>query len=227
MRFVVLRHQDEEGLGTIADWLTSRGHGFFYVNLYAGQKPPTNALTAYDGLVAMGGPMSVNDDSRLVKTSLALIHDFTYANRPVIGVCLGAQGIAKIAGGTVSPSAFELGFGEVQPETSHPFFSDGIPDNVAWKVFQWHGENFSLPAGALPLFTGDLVHNQGFTFKNALAVQFHCELSLPWYTMWYESLRHKFPGMDKLMPPNSNMPFAELEINLFALLDRWQRDWQR
>lgn len=221
MRFIVLRHQEEEGLGTIADWLKQNGHSYFYVNLFAGQKPPSNALMAYDALISMGGPMSVNDTTDLVKTSLALTADFVHALRPVLGVCLGAQAIAKVAGATVSASAFELGFGKVFPVAEHRYFAQRKLPLVDWDVFQWHGENFSLPQGAEHLFKGDVVTNQGFTYKNALALQFHNELSLEWYTMWYESLRHKFEKMDQLKPPSSEMPFAALKANLFLLLDTW------
>lgn len=221
MRFIVLRHQDEEGLGTIAEWLKKNSHSHFYVNLFAGQKPPANALMAYDGLIAMGGPMSVNDTTDLVKTSLALTADFVQAARPVLGVCLGAQAIAKVSGGVVAPSAFELGFDRVQPFTAHRYFSPGKLSTADWDVFQWHGENFSLPHGAEHLFSGTAVANQGFTYKNALALQFHNELSLEWYSMWYESLRHKFEKMDQLKPPSPEMPFAALKTNLFALLDVW------
>ena len=221
MRFIVLRHQEEEGLGTIAEWLKQHGHSYFYVNLYAQQKPPANALMAYDGLIAMGGPMSVNDTTDLVKTSLSVTSDFVQAMRPVLGVCLGAQAIAKVSGGVVAPSAFELGFDRVQPVISHRYFASGKLPTAEWDVFQWHGENFSLPQGAELLFRGTVVPNQGFTYKNALGLQFHNELSFEWYTMWYESLRHKFENLDQLKPPSPEMPFAALKTNLFALLDTW------
>lgn len=225
MRFVVLRHQEEEGLGTIAEWLSQNGHSHFYVNLFQKQRPPANALMAYDGLVAMGGPMSVNDDTWLMKTSLALVSDFVHANRPTLGVCLGAQAISKVAGGSVGPSAFELGFGKVTPVATHRFFKNGSLANDAWDCFQWHGENFTLPAGFEHLFEGNTVTNQGFTYKKSLGLQFHNELSLSWYTMWYESLRHKFENMDKLATPSPEMPFEALRKNLFSLLDTWQRSW--
>lgn len=225
MRFIVLRHQEEEGLGTIADWLTSHGHSYFYVNLFQKQRPPANSLMAYDGLVSMGGPMSVNDDSWLMNTSLALTADFVFANRPVLGVCLGAQAIAKVAGGVVAPSAFELGFDKVSPVKSHRLFAGGKLGTADWDSFQWHGENFTLPAGAEKLFEGRIVSNQGFTLKNALGMQFHNELSLEWYTMWYESLRHKFEKMDRLIAPSASLPFASLRQNLFSLLDVWQDSW--
>lgn len=225
MRFIVLRHQEEEGLGTIAEWLLQNGHSYFYVNLFQKQRAPRNALTAYDGLIAMGGPMSVNDNTWLMKTSLALVSDFTQANRPTLGVCLGAQAISKVAGGTVAPSAFELGFDKVSPVAAHRFFSKGDLDKHDWDCFQWHGENFTLPAGFEHLFKGTVVPNQGFTYKKSLGLQFHNELSLGWYTMWYESLRHKFENMDRLAAPSAEMPFTALRKNLFSLLDAWQRSW--
>jgi GMP synthase-like glutamine amidotransferase len=225
MRFIVLRHQEEEGLGTIAEWLTKNGHSHFYVNLFQKQRPPANALMAYDGLVAMGGPMSVNDDSWLMNTSLSLTADFVHANRPVLGVCLGAQAISKVAGGVIAPSAFELGFDKISPVKEHRLFKDGKLDHSEWDCFQWHGENFTLPAGFEKLFEGKIVSNQGFTFKNSLGLQFHNELSLEWYTMWYESLRHKFENMDRLLAPSAEMPFAALKKNLFQLLDAWQKNW--
>jgi GMP synthase-like glutamine amidotransferase len=225
MRFIVLRHQEEEGLGTIADWLTAKGHSYFYVNLFQKQRPPANSLTAYDGLVAMGGPMSVNDDSLLMNTSLSLVADFVQANRPVLGVCLGAQAISKVAGGSIGPSAFELGFDKVSPVSTHRFFSGGKLDTGIWDCFQWHGENFTLPAGFEKLFEGSAVSNQGFTYRNSLGLQFHNELSFEWYTMWYESLRHKFEKMDRLVAPSAAMPFNALRKNLFELLDVWQGGW--
>lgn len=226
MRFIVLRHQEEEGLGTIANWLNDNGHSHFYVNLFQKQKPPANALMAYDGLVAMGGPMSVNDDTWLMNTSLSLVADFVQANRPVLGVCLGAQAISKVAGGVIAPSAFELGFDIVTPVREHRFFAqDKLPLEV-WECFQWHGENFTMPQGFEHLFEGSAVANQGFTYKNSLGLQFHNELSFEWYSMWYESLRHKFENMDRLAQPSHDMPFVRLRRNLFALLDRWQTDWK-
>lgn len=225
MRFIVLRHQEEEGLGTIAEWLAQHGHSHFYVNLFQKQRPPANALMAYDGLIAMGGPMSVNDDTWLMNTSLDLVADFVQANRPTLGVCLGAQAISKVAGGLITNSAFELGFDTVSPVHTHRFFSSGALEKSDWDCFQWHGENFTLPAGFELLFKGSVVNNQGFTFKNALGLQFHNELSFEWYSMWYESLRHKFENMDKLMPPSASMPFPALKKNLFSLLDVWQKSW--
>ena len=225
MKFVVLRHQDEEGLGTVSQWLKRNHHSYFYVNLYGGQRLPSRALVAYDGLIAMGGPQSVNDTSDLMCESLNAVDAFLSANRPTLGICLGAQAMAKVSGGAVSASTFEFGFSTVRPVLSHRYFSH-FANQSDWDVFQWHGENFSLPLMAEPLFFGDAVVNQAFTLKRGLGLQFHCELDAVWYSMWYDSVRHKFPELTPVMQPlSSAMPFDRLKQNLFQLLDQWQREW--
>lgn len=222
---MVLRHQEEEGLGTIAEWVLTRGHTFFYTNFFAGQKPPISSLMGYDALISMGGPMSVNDSLPMVKQSLAATADFIEAGRPVLGICLGSQAIAKSAGGEVTPCAHEVGFSQVEPVLDHPYFAKGVLDTQPWDVFQMHGETFSLPEGAKPLFRGSVVPNQGFTFKNALALQFHNEVSKDWYSMLYTCM-HTMPlKTEDLEPVNDKMPFAIMQKNLFALLDVWQESW--
>ncbi|HRP68492.1 MAG TPA: type 1 glutamine amidotransferase [Turneriella sp.] len=225
MRFIVLRHQDEEGLGTTAEWLQEKGYSQFYVNLTHRQKPPTNSLTAYDALIVMGGNMSANDDSWIMNTSRALTADFVQAGRPVLGICLGAQSIAKVMGATVSPSVPEHGFSYAKPVLTHPFFKSGTLDTNPWDVFQWHRETFTLPNGFQKLFEGDTVSNQAFTYKNALGLQFHIEMSYEWYAMWQSCHALRGQSTHKLDAPTKNMPFAAMKKNYFALLDCWVKYW--
>ncbi|MBV6492111.1 MAG: hypothetical protein LDLANPLL_00102 [Turneriella sp.] len=225
MRFIVLRHQDEEGMGTVAEWLKDKGHSTFYVNLTHRQRPPTNSLTAYDALVVMGGSMSVNDDTWIMNTSLALTADFVQANRPVLGICLGAQSIAKVMGATVAQGVAEHGFGQVNPVLTHAYFKEATLDKNPWDVFHWHGETFTLPQNFEKLFEGSTVTNQGFTYKNSLGLQFHLEMSHEWYSMWRDCLALRDPKDTTLPPPTTEMPFAIMKKNLFSLLDVWEKKW--
>ena len=100
-------------------------------------------------LTVMGGPMSANDEARLgwLGPEIALVREAIAADKTVLGICLGAQIIAKALGARVYPGgAKEMRSLPVQRTAgSHPFF-DGLPDSFI--PFHWHGETFDLPHGA-------------------------------------------------------------------------------
>jgi len=175
MRMAVLQHVDFEGPAAVADWASGRGFPLRIFHLYRGTALPS--LSDFDILTVMGGPMSANDEARLswLGPEIALVRDAIAADKTVLGICLGAQIIAKALGARVYPgSAKEIGWFPVQRTArSHPFF-DGLPDSFT--PFHWHGETFDLPHQAKPLAKSKITETQAFAVgQRVLGLQFHME----------------------------------------------------
>jgi GMP synthase-like glutamine amidotransferase len=107
-------------------------------------------------------------------------------NRPVLGICLGAQLIASAFGARVYPFRQETGWCTLKREPEATVFIAGFP--AQFPVFQLHGETFDLPSGANLLCTGDVVRNQAFAYKTALGLQFHLELDETIIKAWIKEL---------------------------------------
>jgi len=105
---------------------------------------------------------------------IAMVREAIAADKTVLGICLGAQIIAKALGARVYPgSAKEIGWFPVQRTGSHPFF-DGIPDSFT--PFHWHGETFDLPCEAILLAKSEITKTQAFAVgQRVLGLQFHLE----------------------------------------------------
>ena len=174
MRMAVLQHVKFEGPAAIADWASGRGFALRIFPLYRDATLPS--LSDFDMLTVLGGPMSANDDARhgWLGPEIALVRDAMAADKVVLGICLGAQIIAKALGARVYPgSAKEIGWFSVQRVGSHPFF-DGLPDSFT--AFHWHGETFDLPRGAAPLAKSKVTKAQAFAVgQRVLGLQFHME----------------------------------------------------
>jgi GMP synthase-like glutamine amidotransferase len=174
MRIAVLQHVEFEGPAAVADWAAGRG---FPIRLFRLHRDPTlPSLSDFDMLTVMGGPMSANDEARLgwLGPEIALVREAIAADKTVLGICLGAQIIAKALGARVYPgSDREIGWFPVQRTGSHPFF-DGLPDSFT--PFHWHGETFDLPHEARLLAKSKITETQAFAVgQRVLGLQFHME----------------------------------------------------
>jgi GMP synthase-like glutamine amidotransferase len=174
MRVHVLQHVPFEGLGSIHSWLDSRNATIATTKFF--ESPLLPQVDDFDLLVALGGPMSVNDEDRLpwLRDEKRLVREAIETDRAVLGVCLGAQLIASALGARVYPGKEkEIGWFPVYAcGTSGNTFA--FPDRT--EVFHWHGETFDLPAGAVHLARSDGCLHQAFQVgSRALALQFHLE----------------------------------------------------
>ncbi len=175
MRMAVLQHVPFEGPAAIADWAAAAGIEMSVAHLYRGDPLPT--LAEFGMLTVMGGPMSANDEGkyRWLAPEIALVRDAIRAGKTVLGVCLGAQIIAKALGAKVYVAGQkEIGWFPVErAEAAHALF-DGMPP--AFLAFHWHGETFDLPAGAVRLGQTATIPNQAFAAgERVLGLQFHIE----------------------------------------------------
>lgn len=175
-----LQHVPFEGLGSIQAWLDQHGCHVTSTALYRAAALPEP--DSFDWLIVMGGPMGVDDtdDYPWLSDELQFIRRSIEAGRIVLGICLGAQLIAKALGGTVSRNPDkEIGWFPVYKDPSlepHPL-SRLFPDQIT--TFHWHGDTFSLPGNALRLAGSDACRNQGFVYQQrVLALQFHPEMTM-------------------------------------------------
>src|SRR5579863_7875523 len=139
---LVLRHEPFEGVGCFKEVLQEHNISFVYSDL----GDPLD-LGVHDGLIVMGGPQSAND--REMSVELHFIQQALDTKTPVLGICLGAQLIAKALGAHVyrNPEK-EIGWAPVyltDAATGDPVFG-GLPSPTTF--FHWHNETFTLPAGA-------------------------------------------------------------------------------
>ena len=187
MKLLVLQHVAHELLGTLNPLLKRAGFRIRYVN-FARHPDARPSLDGYDGLIVLGGPMSVNDAARLahLNTELRLIEEALRRDLPVLGICLGAQLIAKTLGAEVYPNPEkEIGWYDVSP-TGHAG-SDRLllALQKTEKIFQWHGETFDIPRSTSHLAFSALCANQAFRYGNKVyGFQFHMEVDEPMIHRW-------------------------------------------
>lgn len=177
MRVHTLQHVPFEGPAAIADWSCERGHPLTTTKAYDGEPYPGPG--ELDLLVVMGGPMSVRDVAAhpWIPSEIRLIEACIRLEKPVLGVCLGAQLMASALGAPVYPAPEkEIGWYPVRltREAREQTLLAGAPD--VFVPLHWHGETFDLPAGCTRLAGTAVCPNQAFQLAGtALAMQFHLE----------------------------------------------------
>lgn len=181
----VLQHVPFEGPGRIAALAESRGIDVEVVRLDLGEALPSPA--AISGLVVMGGPMNVDEvgDYAWLVPERALIADALRVRVPTLGVCLGAQMIARSQGGRVfAGPAEEIGMGHVDltPAAAQDPLLEG--EGVHMPCFHWHGDTFELPPGALRLAGSGTYPNQAFRVGSGWGLQFHVEVDEELAEQW-------------------------------------------
>ncbi len=195
MSVLICKNIESEGPGTIEDFLKAEKIPYMIVELSKGEDiPPTSG---FDTLLLMGGPMSVNEDDiyPYIKKEEEIVREFIYSDKSILGICLGAQIIAKALGSKVYKGGQkEIGWHDI--ELSDGGISDALMRRLAihpyvgdlwrkFKVFHWHGETFDIPEGAVTLARSELFPNQAFRYGGrAYAFQFHIEVTREMIYNW-------------------------------------------
>ena len=131
--------------------------------------------------------MSVNDDLPWIPRVLDLIRQGVAANVPVLGHCLGGQLIAKALGGEVTRNPVkEIGWGKIRM-TDAPAAREWLGDVCVFDGFHWHGETFSIPAGAVRILESMHCRNQAFVLGPHLGMQCHVEMTPELVRAWCDS----------------------------------------
>ena len=186
-RLLVFQHVPHEILGTLDPLFRGYGFRIRYVNF--GRDPHARpSLAGYRGLVVLGGPMNVDQTDRHphLATEVELIGEAIAAGLPVLGICLGGQLIARALGAEVTRSPEkEIGWYDLSPTEeawTDPLLSHLRPTE---KIFQWHGDTFAIPKGAVHLASSAGCPNQAFRYGDrTYGLQFHLEVDQPMIERW-------------------------------------------
>ncbi len=188
---LVLKHIAIEGPGIIEEYFIQEGYSLHTVELGQGERLP-ESLQGIEAVVILGGPMNVYEEEKypFLKDENVFIQTILAASLPLLGICLGAQLIAKAAGANVSrASQQEIGWYCVELNREgrrDPLFA-GCGESL--QVFQWHGDKFALPERAVLLAESPLA-NQAFRIgRNAYGLQFHLEVTPPIVCSWLDEYK--------------------------------------
>jgi len=178
--WLVLRHNQVEGPGLLANVLREFGVQHRFLDLSRNEPPPRD-LRAIGGLIVLGGAMAAYEADRhpFLKTEAGLIERMITAGRPVLGICLGAQLIAQVLGARVfAGERREVGWAPVtltEDGQKDPLFAGS---DKTLTVFHLHGDTYELPPDARNLARSSLYEQQAFCFVDLVyGLQFHLEFT--------------------------------------------------
>jgi GMP synthase-like glutamine amidotransferase len=210
METLVLQHIACEPPGVYEDALRDRGATIHRVELDEGDALPD--WREFDAIVAMGGPMSANDEAKLpwLRDEKALIAEAVRAGLPLFGACLGVQLLAASLGAEVVACPVpEVGLLPVfltDAAAGDPVFGD-LPRELL--TLQWHGDTFSLPDDAVLLASSPAAPNQAFRWgRHAYGVQFHLEISREMAQEW-AGVPSYADALENVLGPDSAAAFIE------------------
>lgn len=179
MKIHYLQHVEFEDPGYILQWVENRGDQLTSTRFFENDALPEAG--DIDWLIIMGGPMSVHDDHIYpwMRKEKDFIRDVINRDKPVLGICLGAQLIAEVLGATIYRNGEkEIGWFPIHklPMNDETGVLTLMPKRM--KAFHWHGETFDLPDGAQHLVRSDACPNQAFMSNDkVLGLQFHLEIT--------------------------------------------------
>jgi GMP synthase (glutamine-hydrolysing) len=193
---LIIQNTKIEGPGILGDLLTN--DGFKTRTVFAkNEKIHQNDSSL---LVVLGGPQSANDDLSYLKEEENLIQSFVAQEKPILGICLGSQLIAKSFGAQVySAEKKEIGFyHDLVLDSNNSKLFSGFAN--PFTVFHWHGDTFSLPPNAVRLAHSINDTNQAFQVGTAIGLQFHLEVDSKMINLWLDKTEEKLEQFPYINP---------------------------
>ena len=177
---LIIKHIDIEGPGTLGDFLNQKNIPYKIIDLGAGEDLPKD-FALFKAVVVLGGPMNVDEEDKhpFLKRENEFIQEVLRREIPYLGICLGAQLLAKAAGAQVVQSPVkEIGWYRIRltkEGKKDALFKDFHEDQP---IYHWHGDMFQTPVNGKLLATADGCPHQALKVgTNAYGLQFHVEVT--------------------------------------------------
>ena len=224
---LIVLHQEQSTPGRVGHHLQARGIPMDIRRPRFGDSLP-DTLAMHSGAIIFGGPMSVNDPDAFVRDEIEWIKVPLAENKPYLGICLGAQMLARHLGATVGfhpEGKAEVGYYPIRVSDVARAVCGNWPD----VVYQWHREGFELPHGAELLAEGDIFPIQAMRYGSGFAIQFHAEVTHAMMCRWTTRghARMEMPGAKQRAAHFAERPVYDLAIRtwLARFLEAWvERD---
>ena len=216
-RILIVLHQEHSTPGRIGRLLVENGYRLDIRRPRFGDPLPAT-MDAHDGAIIFGGPMSANDDEAWLREEIDWIGTPLAAGKPFLGICLGAQMLARHLGHRVAPhpeGRVEVGYYPIRAtQQGGSLCRCAFPN----QVYQWHREGFDLPSGATLLAQGDVFEAQAFSYAGcAYGLQFHPEVTYAMMCKW------TIKGHDRLKLPGALS--REMHLRGWYLHDAAVAEW--
>lgn len=202
---LILQHIDIEGPGTLEDFLKKNHIPYLIASLFQSASSGLKEPQDYSAIISLGGPMNVYEEERyhFLRWEDGFLKKALKKGVPLLGVCLGAQLIAKAAGAQVKKAPTkEIGWYEIsltEEGSKDPLFQ-GLPRQLI--VFQWHGDTFDVPKEGKWLAQSPLCPHQAFRYgDSAYALQFHLEVTQAMIAQWIEAYKGELESLKGTVDP--------------------------
>lgn len=200
---LVVVHQTSSNPGRIGQILRQKNYQLDVRIPSVGDSLPSN-MDDYCASIVFGGPMSANDPDQFIQTELHWIEKVLQANKPFLGICLGAQMLAKVLGAKIESHPYEfveIGYYPIEyTPAGKSYFQD------LNYVYHWHNQGFEIPQSAVKLAEGNIFENQAFRYNHkAYGLQFHPEIDLDMIKLWTKL------GEDQLSLPGATPRFKQIQ----------------
>lgn len=224
---LVVQHSQLDPIGVLGEHLVRRGATLSTWLTETQAAPPSGN---YAGLIILGGSMNAHEDQKFshLRQTVDLVREFHRKEKPILGICLGAQLIARAFGSSVYPHRVpELGFSpvfKVGENLSEPWLNACSEKGIS--LMQWHFDTFELPVGAALLMTNDVCENQAYRISdNVYGFQFHFEVTpeivMDWLADKSDWVEKNYPRLDAKV---------EEQVKAYAQQSAWfagevAKDW--
>ncbi|MEW6008181.1 MAG: type 1 glutamine amidotransferase [Candidatus Omnitrophota bacterium] len=221
---LIIKHIEIEGPGSIEEFFRNTNWRLQTVNLAQGERLP-NSFKDIEAIITLGGPMNVYEEDKypFLKDENEFLKNAIKEQVPILGICLGAQLLAKAGGAKVRKAAKEeIGWYKIN------LTKDGLKDNLfsglkeKIDVFQWHEDTFDIPKQGVLLANSETCKNQAFRLgSNAYGLQFHFEVTADMIEDWTKEYKRngEFKGkaLEMITLYNKLKTDFEYQANLISL----------